>query len=136
MSADLPQTQKNDELIAEMNIIPFVDIVLVLLIIFMAAAPRLVQKGFSIKLPQLASVETVKPEKFAISIHHTGDIFFNKQLISLDQLAFHSRKAAENQAIKAVISADISVSHGRVMEIIQTIKASGIENFIFTADQK
>ena len=123
----------NEEPIAEINIIPFVDIILVVLIVFMVTAPFALKEGFHIQLPQGASSAEAKPSPLSITVHHTGDIFFNGKLISTGDLSFLSRKMFEEKNwIRAVISADKSVSHGRVMEIVGVLKKSGIQHFVFS----
>ena len=129
--------EKDDELIADINIIPFVDIILVLLIVFMATAPVLIKEGVSVQLQAVSKGNKIKPSKLEITVHHTGDIFLKGQLTTLKDLAFYSKKVAENAGpFQAVITADISVSHGRVMEIIQTLKSSGVQQFIFSAKSR
>ena len=127
---------EEEESISEINIIPFVDIILVVLIIFMVTAPTLMKDGFSVKLPQAsADSKKIKSEKFNIVVDHTGDIFINKKLTSLDDLVFYIKKVTENTSLDRVtISADKSVSHGRVMEIVTTIKPLGIQNIIFSTN--
>lgn len=127
-------TLYNEEPISEINVIPFVDIVLVVLIIFMVTVPQMVKEGFNIKLPKnSSSSKKIPPSKLSISVTYTGDIFFNGKLISNKDLSFVARKFFEEQpSTQAVISADKSVSHGRVMEIVSMIKESGIQNFIFS----
>ena len=122
-----------EESIASINIIPFVDIILVILIIFMVTAPQLTQKGFSVRLPKSSSASKIKSSQLNVVVHHTGDIFLGGKLISIDDLSFHAKKITENHpSAKVVISADKSVSHGRVMEIVNTIQASGVQNFMFS----
>ena len=126
----------DEEPIAEINIIPFVDIILVILIIFMVTVPQMAKEGFSIRLPKASSAKKISPSKLNITVSNTGDIFIDSQLTSPRQLALIARKAFEEEpSLKAVISADKSVSHGRVMEIIDIIKESGISQFVFSAQR-
>ncbi len=123
--------------IAEINIIPFVDIILVILIIFMVTAPQLIKEGFSVKLPKSSSSNKLGSSQLNVVVNHTGDIFLGGQLISIEDLSFHIKKITENQpSAKVIISADESVSHGRVMEIVNVIKISGIQNFMFGTSSK
>lgn len=122
----------NEEQIAEINIIPFVDIILVILIVFMVTAPLLIQKGFSVKLPQASSSTRQPPSKVQIAISNTGDLLIKGQLVSTKDLAFYIRKLLENGPISSVtIQADRSVSHGRVIEIVNIIKTNGVNRFSF-----
>lgn len=123
-----------EEIISEINIIPFVDIILVILIIFMVTAPQLIKEGFSVNLPKTSSNKKIVPNKFHITVTNTGDIMIKGKLLSIQNLSSYASTVSENNAsTKVVISADESVSHGRVMEIINTLKIAGIESFIFSA---
>lgn len=124
----------DEETIAQINIIPFVDIILVILIIFMVTAPQVIKKGFSITLPQSSSAARPSVDSHLdILVTHTGDIFIKGRLVSINDLSFHTKKLTESRpSAKVNISADKSVSHGRVMEIVNIIKASGIHRFMFS----
>ncbi len=123
----------NEELISEINIVPFVDIVLVLLIVFMISVPQMMREGLSIQLPKSSSSKKIKSSSIRVKITHTGDIIINDQVLSLEDLSLFARKLMENNpdSDRIVISADQRVSHGRVMEIIESFKKSGIQNFTF-----
>ncbi len=129
----------NEEPIAEINIIPFVDIILVVLIIFMITAPQLIREGFSVTLPKVSSgTKKLSPSvKLQIKVTNTGDILLEENLISLNNLSLYVRKLLETDSApsRLVISADVSVSHGRVMEIIDVMKQSGIQQFTFAVQQ-
>ena len=124
-----------EEDIAEINIIPFVDIILVVLIIFMITAPQLAHEGFSVTLPKVSSgAEKLSPSlPLKIEVTNTGDILLDGNLMSLDNLSLYARKLLETDSAESrlVISADVSVSHGRVMEIIDVMKKTGIQKFTF-----
>lgn len=126
-----------EETIAEINIIPFVDIILVVLIIFMITTPQLAREGFSVTLPKTSSGgEKLSPSvKLKIEVTNTGDILLDGHLMSLDNLSLYARKLLETESTdsRLVISADVSVSHGRVMEIIDVMKQAGVQKFTFTA---
>ena len=124
-----------EETIAEINIIPFVDIILVVLIIFMITAPQLAREGFSVQLPKVSSgTEKLSPSvKLNIEVTNTGDILLDGNLMSLNNLSLYVKKLLETKSINSrlVISADVSVSHGRVMEIVDVMKQTGIQQFTF-----
>ena len=124
-----------EEDIAEINIIPFVDIILVVLIIFMITAPQLAREGFSVTLPKTSSgAEKISPSvPLKIEVTNTGDILLDGKLMSLNNLSLYARKLLETDSTNSrlVISADVSVSHGRVMEIIDVMKKTGIQKFTF-----
>ncbi len=125
----------DEEPIAEINIIPFVDIILVVLIIFMITAPQLIREGFSVTLPKISSSTKKLPAsaKLKIEVTNTGDILLKENLISLNSLSLYVRKILEanSSPSQLVISADVSVPHGRIMEIIDVMKQAGIRQFTF-----
>lgn len=128
---------RDDGQISSINIIPFVDIILVVLIIFMVTTPQLIREGFSVQLPQSSGQNKIESSPLDISVSYTGDIFIKQELFSIEDLSFYSKKMLEqNPSIQVVISADKSVSHGRVMEIVRTIKDSGVRNFMFATSSK
>ena len=133
--SDIYSDVYNEEPIAEINIIPFVDIILVVLIIFMITAPQLIREGFSVTLPKTeSSTKKLSPSvKLKIEVTNTGDILLDGNLMSLNSLSLYVRKLMETDSVESrlVISADVSVSHGRVMEIIDVMKSSGIQQFTF-----
>ncbi|MDE0152155.1 MAG: biopolymer transporter ExbD [Bdellovibrionales bacterium] len=133
--SDIYSDTYNEEPIAEINIIPFVDIILVVLIIFMITAPQLIREGFSVTLPKaISGAEEISPSvKFKIEVTNTGDILLDGNLMSLNNLSLYARKLLETGSVESrlIISADVSVSHGRVMEIIDVMKRSGIQQFTF-----
>lgn len=122
-----------EEHIAVINIIPFVDIILVILILFMVTAPILVQRGLSVQLPQGSSASSkIAKSNLQVTISNTGDIFIDEQLISTKELSFYIQKILETSSISnATIIADKSASHGRVMEIVNIMKTSGVGRFHF-----
>jgi len=133
--SDIYSDTYNEEPIAEINIIPFVDIILVVLIIFMITAPQLIREGFSVTLPKVSSgTNTISDSvKLKIEVTNTGDILLDGNLMSLNNLSLYARKLLETDSVESrlIISADVSVSHGRVMEIIDVMKKSGIQQFTF-----
>ncbi|MCB0420836.1 MAG: biopolymer transporter ExbD [Bdellovibrionales bacterium] len=127
----------DDEPIAEINIVPFVDIILVVLIIFMVSTPFIVRSGIKINLPKAASSDETVPSQFQLSILPSGEALVNGKSVSLEELAqFAKDHVQKNPEIQAIIAADKTVSHGRVIELIDTIKSAGISKFAITTDNK
>ena len=113
--------------IAEINIIPFVDIILVILIIFMVTAPFIIKTGFSLDLPQADSAEEVQEAVFNITIAVDGRILLNGEVLDLEQLKMAlSAEDIETDKSRVIISADKNVLHGKVISIINTAKSAGL----------
>ena len=132
MSGDYTEDYK-EEMMSEINIVPFVDIVLVLLIVFMISVPQMIREGLFVELPRSSSSKKLSTSSMKVNITHTGDIIVNDRVLSLGDLSLLARKLVENQkdSDRIIISADQRVSHGRVMEIIESFKQAGIQNFSF-----
>ena len=76
----------HQKLVAEINMVPFTDVVLVLLIIFMVTTPLFVQSAIKIKLPKATSVESQSDKNISIKIGVNGEILFNEKVIPIEQL--------------------------------------------------
>lgn len=122
--------------INDINITPFVDVVLVLLVIFMVTAPMLVKESLNIKLPKSASSDRAEPARLGISINSNGQILINGQLVDQAGLELEATTAlADNPNVQALISADKEARHGDIISVIDIIKKVGIENFAFQIER-
>lgn len=126
----------NDEPIADINIVPFVDIILVVLIIFMITTPFIVKPSINVNLPKAASGEESIPSQMNLTLTAKGDLLLNGQPATKEQVAEFAQKAvAEKPETQAIIAADKDVPHGDVVGIIDTIKSAGITKFAITIDK-
>jgi len=114
-------------LMAEINVVPLVDVVLVLLIIFMITAP-LLYRGIDIKLPQ-AATNTIKPEeRRVLSIESGGAIFLDKEAVTLERLSeMLPALRKDNPNFSIYLRADRGVNYGLVVSVMDLIKRSGID---------
>jgi biopolymer transport protein ExbD len=127
----------NDEPISDINIVPFVDIILVVLIIFMVTAPVLLKPSINVNLPKAGSGDNATPSELAVTITAKGDVSLNGKATDEAALsAFSKDLAAKNPDVQAIISADKDVTHGRVVSIIDAIKGAGVKKFAITIDKK
>lgn len=127
----------DDEPITSINIIPLVDIVLVVLIIFMVTASYIVTPAIRVELPKASTGEPTVNSTLALVLTKEGDLFLNNDKTDDAGLrAYIRRELAAGKELEAVIAADASVRHGRVVALIDLIKAEGILKFaINTADE-
>lgn len=120
--------------LAEINIIPLVDVVLVLLIIFMVTAPML-YRGMDVKLPTSQS-NTIKPdERLVLTIERDQKVYLDKDPVSLEQLEFKLKQAKRNNAdVSIYLRADQAVPYGTVVRVMDEIKRAGIEKLGMVTD--
>jgi len=126
----------DDDAIAEINIVPFVDIILVVLIIFMMTAPLIVKPGIQVNLPKASSAEKSTPSKFNVTIGADNIVMLNGSPTGEEQLkAFATEYLAKKPDGQAIISADKAISHGEVIKVIDWIKSAGIKKFAIATEK-
>jgi biopolymer transport protein TolR len=120
--------------LAEINVIPLVDVVLVLLVIFMVTAPML-YRGMDIKLPTSAS-NTIKPEiRAVLTIEKDQRLYLDKDQVSVDQLERKLRVLKEeHKDVSIYLRADRDVPYGVVVQVMDGVKKAGIEKLGMVTD--
>ena len=120
----------DDDVIADINITPFVDIILVVLIIFMVTATTIVKQSIKITLPDAASGEETKSTSLGLTLMASGDLLLDGEKVSVDALKAALKKAkADEEEVVCLIAAEKNVAHGRVVWLIDLIKSEGIAKF-------
>ncbi len=118
----------DDDLISDINIVPFVDILLVILIIFMVTAPVVMRPSLKIQLPEASSGDKTEYTPFQLSVSSKEQITLNGEPIQFENLKLLAQDfIAKNPAGQAVISADEAVPHGDVIAILDQIKLGGVK---------
>lgn len=120
---------KNDQFMSDINVTPFVDVMLVLLIIFMVTAPMLVQ-GVDVDLPKATSKALQgSEERLIISIDNDLNVFINEQVVSVEFLTQKLGAILENFDKKNVyLRSDKNVPYGIVVNVISKIKQAGVDS--------
>ena len=122
-------------IIAEINVTPLVDIMLVLLIIFMLTAHLIARQAIEIELPRASQSTTLPPTTLAIALKADGAIFLDDKPVTPEALRAAIRAAvARDPKSQAVIAGDKRVSHGRVVWVLDTVKSLGITQFAIQID--
>lgn len=118
----------SDSLISDINVTPFVDVMLVLLVIFMVTAPMMMQ-GVDVALPETTSQPlAAKKENLVITINNQNQIFINNLEVSVDFLQEKLKKILEGRDSREVyLRADREISYGFVVRVMAEIKAAGVD---------
>jgi biopolymer transport protein TolR len=113
--------------LAEINVVPLVDVVLVLLIIFMVTAP-LMLRGIDIDLPK-SSVNTIKPEdRVVVTVARDRAVYLDKERIARVMLDGRlSKLARDKPEVTLYLRADRDVPYGAVVEVMDAVKRAGID---------
>ena len=123
---------------SDINVTPLVDVMLVLLIIMMIVAPML-QKGVNVRLPEAAN-SSDKPEtqdQTVLGIQADRSLYVNSTLVSMGDLRRKMEEALETKTQRIVfIKADIDAPYGTVMEAMDELRASGIEDMGLITENK
>jgi len=116
-------------MMAEINVTPFVDVMLVLLVIFMITAP-LMQHSLEVQLPQESTEPVQVKEIPSVTLKVNKKVFWNED--EMVNLLILSRKVEEylsnNQKGAVYLKADKTLDYGFVMQVIATVRRAGVEN--------
>ena len=114
--------------LADINITPLVDVVLVLLIIFMVTAPVL-QSGIEVNVPKTKTVKEITEERTVISINKDQKVFLGNDPVNINQIAAKLKQKIRDPQHQAVfLRADQDVPFGAFAVVMDAVKQSGITN--------
>ena len=113
--------------LAEINIIPLVDVVLVLLLIFMLTAPMM-YRGIDVNLPKAASKPTAVEERMILTVTKDRALYLNDKPIALATLEPQLREVFKSRTDKTLyLKADAGLAYGAVIETMDRVRRAGIE---------
>ncbi len=119
------------------NITSLIDVVLLLLIFFMVSTNFIEQPGMKLDLPDSDSASSSTGNDLEVIIQPDGDIFFNGNAITIDDLRAQFEKlAGESSDRSLLLKADKSVTHGAVMEVMDIARINGIQKIIIASTKK
>jgi len=119
---------KRSKLIAEINITPFTDVVLVLLIIFMIATPFIYQSSMKVQLPQASKSEETSRD-IIININARGEVFLEDKRLDLDTLKYKLRAMVRSKPdASVIINGDKNVKYDSVIQVMDVLTQSGVKN--------
>ena len=117
-------------LVSEINVTPFVDVMLVLLIIFMVATPMMTE-GLEVDLPQTQQVEVLPTETdhMILTVRRDGRIYLDEYAVeNMSELGEYLQRLVKDKNRTLFMQADREVPYGVVVEVMGQIKVAGIEN--------
>jgi biopolymer transport protein ExbD len=139
MSSDLSPSSADDDSgpISSINVTPFVDVVLVLLVIFMVTAPLLMQDSIGIHLPKASSSDKRITAKMGVAVTRQGQILLNGILATPETISARVKEAlAKDPETQALISADGDARHADVVRAIDLIKSAGMNRFAIQIEKQ
>ena len=114
--------------LADINVTPLVDVVLVLLIIFMITAPIL-QSGIEVAIPHTRTVKEITEERLVITIDRQQRVFLNNQPVNINQIGDQlHQKIRDPEGQSVFVRADENVPFGAFATVMDAVKQSGITN--------
>ena len=128
---------KKGGFVAEINVTPFVDVMLVLLIIFMVTAPMM-SEGLEVDLPQTRTVEVLPTESdhMVLTIRKDGVMYLDEYKVEMDGLEGFLQRLVKDKNKQLFLQADKAVPYGIVVDVMGRIKAVGIEKLGVVAERE
>lgn len=124
------------DVIADINITPFVDIILVVLIIFMVTTTMVEEDVIPVQLPDAATAEKTEALSFGITLLETGALLVDGEPSNATDLTRRLTEArAKTEDVTVLIAADKTVAHGRVIWVVDVVKSAGVSKFAFNVDK-
>jgi len=123
--------------LSEVNVTPFVDVMLVLLIIFMVTAPMMTQ-GLQVDLPQTRAVSVLpkENESVVLTVKADGSLYLDKYQVELTDLGGQVQQLVTNQHKQLFLRADQAVPYGTVVKVMGVVKAAGVDKLGVVAEEE
>ncbi len=136
-SAGAGGDDSSQELMSAINVTPFVDVVLVLLVIFMVTAPIIAKDLLNVRLPKTDSGDGKGMSSLGLSVNRHGQVLLNGVPVSEEVLRDEVRKAlATDKDTQAIIAADVETQYGNVVRVIDIVKSAGLSRFAIQVERK
>ena len=128
--------KKDEEVMSEINVTPFVDIVLVLLIILMVTSTSIVKASLAVELPKAASGGAVVESTLNVVLTKDGQMLVDGEVKTNEELVAKVKaEKANNPKLQAVIAADKGVPYGSVVHVIDLVKSNGVTSFALNIER-
>jgi biopolymer transport protein TolR len=124
----MPQLSKNTQsTLSEINMVPFIDVVLVLLIIFMITAPIL-QSGIEVDVPKTTTVKEINEQRLVITIDKNQLVYIGDSPINIHQLGSKVKAQLKKPQDSVFLRADETIPFGTFAKVIDALRVSGVSN--------
>ncbi len=125
------------DLITKVNVLPLVDVCLVLVIVFMVTAPLMMQPVMEVKLPKAVTAEGEEKENITITIALDGKIAVNEKNVTWEKLSAElTERIKRNQDKFVIIRADENASHGEMLKAMRIARDAGAKKLTVATEQK
>jgi len=136
----LAKRDEGSKVSSDINVTPMVDVMLVLLIIFMVVTPML-QKGVSVDMAKVNNPTPMedadKEDALLVSITRDGQVYFGSDQITVDNLTTKVKDRLANKTDKRVyVKADMRARYGGVVQVVDAVRAAGVDDLGLLTDQK
>ncbi len=122
---------------SEINITPFTDVVLVLMLIFMFASPFLVVGAFKVKLPKATTAEAVNGKNIEVFLDSSNKLYLDNKNVAMPELLLQIQlKLKNNPEMPVIIKADKGVFHGNFIGLLDELKKAGVTKFMIGTSKK
>ena len=136
MAGTMPSGGGRQRTIAQINVTPLVDVVLVLLVILMVASTYIVAQTLKVQLPRAKSTDGTAEKPTKVELLKNGTLRWNEQPVVEAQLADKMKEAiTADPEMSLVVSADKEVMHGNVVHVLDLAKLAGITKFAINVQQ-
>lgn len=127
----------DDDVMSDINITPFVDIILVVLIIFMVTATTIAKQSIKLTLPEAATGEATEATSLGLTLLADGQLLLDGSPTDADGIraAIRAAKAKPGADVVCLVSADKTVDHGRVVWILDLVRSEGVGKFAINIDK-
>ncbi|MBK8010383.1 MAG: biopolymer transporter ExbD [Deltaproteobacteria bacterium] len=130
------QVDSDDEVLSDINITPFVDVVLVLLIILMVTSVDIVKASLVVELPKAASGKEAIASTLNVVITEDETLYLDGEKMTEEALIAKTKsEAAKSTDLQAVIAADKKVPYGVVVRVIDLVKSNGVKAFALNIER-